>query len=45
MAEKSVVLMGVGDMGPMHEPMEAYGTLAKPVLATADIRFAQAERL
>lgn len=45
MAEKSVVLMGVGDMGPMHDPMEAYGTLAKPVLATADIRFAQAERL
>jgi len=45
MTEKSVVLMGCGDMGPMHEPMDAYGVLAKPVLATADIRFAQAERL
>jgi len=37
--------MGVGDMGPMHDPMDAYGTLAKPVLAQADLRFAQAERL
>ena len=45
MAENTVVLMGCGDMGPMHEPMDAYGELARPVLATADIRFAQAERL
>ena len=31
--------------GPFHEPVDAYSTLVRPVLATADIRFAQAERL
>lgn len=45
MADDSIVLMGVGDVGPIHEPMEDYTTLARPVLATADIRFGQCERL
>jgi poly-gamma-glutamate synthesis protein (capsule biosynthesis protein) len=45
MPENSVVLMGVGDTGPFHEPADAYGALVRPTLATADIRFAQAERL
>ena len=44
MAKDSVVLMGVGDIGPVHEPVENYGTLVKSTLATADIRFAQCER-
>ena len=41
----SRVLLGVGDVGPIHEPMEAYSALARPVLASADIRFAQCERV
>ena len=45
MAEKSVVLLGCGDVGPIHEPMDAYSALARPALAGADIRFAQVERV
>jgi len=45
MPEAQVTLMAVGDTGPFHAPADAYGTLVKPILATADIRFAQAERL
>ena len=45
MPDGSVVLMGVGDVGPIHEPMSAYSTLAKPILASADIRFGQVERV
>lgn len=41
----SVVLYGVGDVGPLHEPMDAYGMLARPALAAADIRFGQCERV
>ena len=44
-AEGSVVLMGCGDVGPIHEPMSAYSSLAQPVLAAADLRFAQVERV
>src|SRR5262245_52468683 len=40
-----VILMGVGDVGPIHEPMSGYSELAKPALAQADIRFAQVERV
>jgi poly-gamma-glutamate synthesis protein (capsule biosynthesis protein) len=40
-----VVLMAVGDVGPIHEPVGAYSALAKPVLEQADIRFAQVERV
>lgn len=45
MADNSVILLGCGDVGPIHEPVGAYSTLAKPVLAGADIRFAQVERV
>lgn len=41
----SLTLMACGDVGPIHEPVTAYGELAKPVLAQADIRFAQVERV
>lgn len=40
-----IILLGCGDVGPIHEPVGAYATLAKPVLAAADIRFAQVERV
>ena len=40
-----LTLLGCGDVGPIHEPMDAYAALAKPVLAAADLRFAQVERV
>ena len=40
-----LVLLGCGDVGPIHEPVGAYSVLAKPALAQADIRFAQVERV
>lgn len=43
--DASLTLMACGDVGPIHEPVTAYGELAKPVLAQADIRFAQVERV
>ena len=45
MATDEIVLLGVGDIGPVHEPLDQYSTLARPVLATGDIRFAQCERI
>jgi len=45
MTNRSVVLLGCGDVGPLHEPVSAYSTLAQPALAGADIRFAQVERV
>jgi poly-gamma-glutamate synthesis protein (capsule biosynthesis protein) len=45
MTTGTVTLMGCGDVGPLHEPMAAYSELAKPVLAGADIRFGQCERV
>ena len=44
-ASSSVTLFGVGDVGPIHEPMDAYSTLVRPVLANAGIRFGQCERV
>jgi hypothetical protein len=41
---KSVVLLGCGDVGPIHEPMAQYRELVRDRLAEADIRFAQVER-
>jgi poly-gamma-glutamate synthesis protein (capsule biosynthesis protein) len=41
----SIVLYGVGDVGPIHEPVDAYSALARPVLTAADIRFGQCERV
>ena len=40
-----MVLMGCGDVGPIHEPMDAYSVLARPTLARADLRFGQVERV
>ena len=40
-----LVLMGCGDVGPIHEPMHAYSTLARSILASADLRFGQVERV
>src|SRR4051812_10629335 len=41
----TVTFLGVGDVGPVHEPVADFCTLAKPTLAAADIRFAQCERV
>lgn len=38
-------MLGCGDVGPIHEPMSKYSTLARPTLEAADIRFAQVERV
>ena len=45
MTTSSLTLLAVGDVGPIHEPVDAYGALAKPALAAADLRFAQVERV
>ncbi len=42
---QEVVLLGCGDVGPIHEPVENYASLARDTLAAADIRFAQVERV
>ena len=41
----TVTLLACGDVGPIHEPVDVYSELASPVLAGADIRFAQVERV
>jgi poly-gamma-glutamate synthesis protein (capsule biosynthesis protein) len=45
MSADSIVLYGCGDVGPIHAPMDGYAALAAPVLAEADIRFGQCERV
>lgn len=45
MAKDEIVLLGVGDVGPVHEPMDQYPVLARPTLSTGDIRFGQCERV
>lgn len=45
MAKDTVVFLGCGDVGPVHEPVEPYSKLARPILEAADIRFAQVERV
>lgn len=45
MTDNSVILLGCGDVGPIHEPVSAYSTRARPTLAGADLRFAQVERV
>ena len=45
MEKNTVVLLGVGDVGASDEPMESFSALARPVLAAADIRFGQCERV
>jgi hypothetical protein len=44
-ASGELVLMTVGDVGPYHEPLDGYPTLAKPTLALADVRFAHCEKV
>jgi hypothetical protein len=41
----TVVLLGCGDVGPIHEPVGRYSELVRDTLAGADIRFAQVERV
>ncbi len=45
MTESEVTLFGVGDIGPIHEPIEAYSSLVRSHLSLADLRFAQVERV
>src|SRR5262245_784231 len=45
MTTENIVLLGCGDVGPAQEPVAAYSTLVRPILAAADIRFGQCERL
>src|SRR5690349_15306622 len=40
-----IVLLGVGDIGPVHSPVIRYSELVRPTLAEADIRFGQCERV
>jgi poly-gamma-glutamate capsule biosynthesis protein CapA/YwtB (metallophosphatase superfamily) len=42
---EAIVLLGCGDVGPIHEPMAQYSGLVRDTLAEADIRFAQVERV
>src|SRR5690242_13106041 len=41
----AVTLLGCGDVGPIHAPVEHYGSLVRDTLLAADIRFAQVERV
>lgn len=40
-----ITLLGCGDVGPIHEPVDRFCTLVKPTLAQADLRFCQVERV
>lgn len=42
---QAVTLLGCGDVGPIHGPVERYGSLVREALMAADIRFAQVERV
>jgi poly-gamma-glutamate capsule biosynthesis protein CapA/YwtB (metallophosphatase superfamily) len=41
----TVTLLGCGDVGPIHERQESYTELVRNTLRSADIRFAQVERV
>ena len=45
MENNRLVLLAVGDVGPIHEPMENYSALVRDTLRGADLRFAQVERV
>lgn len=45
MAENGAVILGCGDVGPLHAPLSRYSELVRPILAQGDIRFAQVERV
>ncbi len=40
-----VTLLACGDVGPIHEPVSEFASLAKSTLVSADVRFAQVERV
>lgn len=40
-----LLLMGCGDVGPLHEPVARYADRVRATLAAADLRFAQVERV
>src|SRR5690242_20304279 len=42
---EELVLLGCGDVGPIHKPIERYSELARDTLTGADIRFAQVGRI
>jgi poly-gamma-glutamate capsule biosynthesis protein CapA/YwtB (metallophosphatase superfamily) len=42
---KAITLLGCGDVGPIHEPVDAFCELARPTLLQADLRFGQVERV
>jgi len=42
---QELVLMGCADVGPIHQPITQYSELVRETLASADIRFAQVERV
>jgi hypothetical protein len=42
---EGVLLLGCGDVGPIHEPLDQYTELVRPILAKAHIRFGQCERI
>jgi poly-gamma-glutamate capsule biosynthesis protein CapA/YwtB (metallophosphatase superfamily) len=42
---RNLTLLACGDVGPIHEPIDAYGALSKATLGAADLRFAQVERV
>ena len=44
MTKENIVLLGCGDIGPIHGTMKTYGTMVRPILATGDIRFGHCER-
>ena len=41
----TAVFMGVGDLGPVYDPVDSFMELALPTLEQADLRFAQPARL
>ena len=43
--DTKTVILGVGDVGPIHEPVARYSELVRQVLADGDVRFAQCERV
>jgi len=45
MTTNRISILGVGDVGPIHEPLEKYSELVRDTLAKGDIRIAQCERV
>jgi poly-gamma-glutamate capsule biosynthesis protein CapA/YwtB (metallophosphatase superfamily) len=41
----NIILLGCGDVGPVHGPPESYAELVKSTLEVADIRIGQCERV